>query len=206
MNISDQAGHPIISVRDTREGFRQATIITGSGGPFPTFTEHDRLLLAPQHWDSKSAGLGSSPVWSDTFTSEASEPIARSGDIIMLGTTSVTRGMLYHLAASTAWVAAGADVSLSEANLLAIALDTGVANVGGMLLKGVVSIPDALINGTPVTGAPVYVSTTTAGEYDFTATSTSADRVRVVGYCLAVSTDSHVFLYFDPDKTGITLS
>ena len=206
LNISDQVGHPIISVRDTREGFRQATIITGSGGPFPTFTEHDRLLLGPQHWDTTYTGLGTTPAWHDTFTSEASEPIARSGDIIMLGTTSVTRGKLYHLQSATLWVLAGADVARSESNLLAVALDTGAANIVGMLVKGAIAIPTDLINGAVATGAPAYVSTTTAGEYDFTAPSTSGDRVRVVAYCLGTEEDDQILMYFDPDKTGITLS
>ena len=140
------------------------------------------------------------------YSSRSNEDIARSGDIIMLGTTSVTRGKLYQLNASNTWVLTGADVSAAESNLLAVALGTGNANVVGMLLKGTVSIPSDLINGSPATGKPAYVSTTTAGEFDFTAPSTSGDRVRVVGYCLGTEVDDQVFLYLDPDKTGITLS
>ena len=208
LDVNSTVGFPIISVHEPEKGFRRQMIVTGSGGPFPTLTEHDRLLLGPQHHNSTFTGMGEAASWLDTFTSAASEPIARSGDIIMLGTTSVTQGKLYHLAASTTWTLSAADVSLSEANILAIALDTAAANVGGMLLKGVASIPGSLVNGTPVTGAPVYVSTTTAGEYDFAAPSTAGDRVRVAGYCIGSDegASGYVLIYFDPDKTGITLS
>jgi hypothetical protein len=205
-DVNGTTGFPIISVHEPEEGFRRQMIITGSGGPFPTLTEYDRLLLGPQHYNSTFDGMGDPPAWSDTFTAEITEPIARSGDIIMLGTTSVTRGKLYHLQGSTAWVLAGADVNRSESNLLAIALDTGAANEVGMLVKGTVAIPIGYINGSPATGLPAYVSTTTAGEFDFTAPSTSGDRVRVVGYCLGTVVDDQIFMYFDPDKTGITLS
>ena len=75
-----------------------------------------------------------------------------------------------------------------------------------MLVKGTVAIPIGYINGVVATGAPAYVSTTTAGEYDFTAPSTSGDRVRVAGYCLGTVVDDQILMYFDPDKTGITLS
>ena len=120
---------------------------------------------------------------------------------------TTTLGQLYYLHTNGVWTSADASaVASGGSQLLGIALGTSPRS-NGMLIKGIVRIPDTEILNVPGSnaspGLPIYVSTT-AGHLDFTAPNSSGDFVRVAGYALQDSTD--VLIYFDPDPTWIERS
>jgi hypothetical protein len=123
---------------------------------------------------------------------------------VFTGTTAA--GDLCYLSTGAAWINAAANATATSGSLMGIALDAdGGADEGLVLLRGFAKIPSSIINGTPTIGLPMYASNDTAGEIDTALPSTSADVVRIVGYC--VDTDSSdVLLYFDPDKTWVTVA
>ena len=126
------------------------------------------------------------------------------GDILKYGTGTTVAGELYYLHTDGAWT--DADASLGRnggSQLLAVALGTNPSS-NGMLLKGLAKIASTLVNGTASVGYPVFVSTT-AGEYTFTAPSSSNNFVRIVGYCLDIDS-SDILLYFNPDSTWVEIS
>jgi len=137
------------------------------------------------------------------------------GEIIRLGVFDSgvnTKGMIISLYQTT-WYTADANDSTAigganaPGNMLAIALDVdGGGDEGLVLLRGFIRVPSTLMNNYSATsdvGKPVFISTT-AGEYDLTIPSTSADKVRIVGYLM--DTDGTDFLiYFCPDNTWVEI-
>lgn len=137
------------------------------------------------------------------------------GEMIRLGTYHsgvTTKGMVVSLS-QTFWYPADANDATATGganapgNMLAVALDVdGGDDEGLVLLRGFIRIPSTLMNNySAVTdiGKPVFISTT-LGEYDLTFPSTSADKVRIVGYLM--DTDRTDFLiYFCPDNTWVEI-
>jgi len=127
------------------------------------------------------------------------------GHIIKYGSGTLTAGKLYYLHTDAAWTATDSDAVASGASqLLGIAMGSSPTS-NGVLLKGYVRIAAAYVNGTAATGQPVYVDNGTAGEYNFTAPTGTADFVRIVGYCIDIHS-SDILLYFDPDNSWVEIS
>jgi len=116
-------------------------------------------------------------------------------------------GQLHYLHADGSWdetLATG--VATGASQLLGIALGSDPGD-SGMLLNGYFRVASGNIQGTPVLGAPVYVSDTT-GSFDFAAPADNNEFVRIVGYCI----DTHnpgsgldVLIRFKPDNTWVEL-
>jgi hypothetical protein len=121
---------------------------------------------------------------------------------------TLTSGQIYFLHTDGTWDATDADAVVSgSSQLLGVGLG-GASQTVGVLTKGFIKIPSTEILNLPGAGAcdglPLYVSTT-AGHFDFTAPSATADFVRIVGY--AIDDDSSdVLVYFDPDKTHVVVA
>ena len=110
------------------------------------------------------------------------------------------------------WYAADrSDVTGSSAGhgMLAVAMDVdGGSDEGLVLLRGIVRVDTSLMNNfTSIShdiGRPVYLSTT-AGEYDMAASSTSNDIVRVLGHVLDTDGTDHL-IYFNPSNDWVEVS
>ena len=212
-------------------GTEVRTIVSGGGGANTEDTDGDTKIQVEESSDedkirfdtagsermiidnSGNVGIGTSEpktsltVINDYATTTFENLLLEGeagGDIMKYGTGTTVAGELYYLHTDGSWAdAEGTRASLGGSQMLAVALGTS-PTTHGMLLKGFVRIASTLINGTAQIGKPVYVSET-AGEYDFTAPSSSAEFVRIVGYCIDTHT-SDMLLYFNPDSTWVEIS
>jgi len=165
---------------------------------YTTFKGGDCVTEADYH-------MGGGAAFEDVLSSGANG----TGDILKYGPaadTTLTLGQLYYLKSDGVWTAADANAAASGKSLLGIALGAS-ARDNGMLLRGFVRIPSTEVLNLPGSGAsdglPVYISSTTAGHFDFTAPSGGSDVERVVGYC--VDDDSgDILLWFSPDGAYTT--
>jgi hypothetical protein len=117
------------------------------------------------------------------------------GESVAFGTGTTVAGKLYYLETSGVWTETDADHASGKAGdwqLLGIALGTDPAT-HGMLLRGFFQAT-TYFQGSWAAGQAVYVSTT-AGNIDATAPTTSGDFVRIVGWAAAGTTD---LIYFNP--------
>jgi len=134
------------------------------------------------------------------------------GHVLSLGGSDTVAGQIYYLSPAGAFIAAKADDDDTGGNqLLAIALNTN-SSTHGMLRRGTVRITGSLISDEAniAIGAPVYVSKTTAGYYQFATPSGSGEFVRQVGYCIDKSGASaaplDILLLFEPSDTFIEIA
>ena len=114
------------------------------------------------------------------------------------------------------WYKAIASVATSgSTNLLAVACGTGKSYEVGMLIEGVIRLEDKMMEDAPEIGAEVYVSGTKLGGYDISATTTSAHFVRIIGNVIQKNAQNNTgghepyndcLIYFNPDRTSVTLS
>ena len=72
-----------------------------------------------------------------------------------------------------------------------------------------------MMEDAPEIGAEVYVSGTKLGGYDISATTTSAHFVRIIGNVIQKNAQNNTgghepyndcLIYFNPDRTSVTLS
>jgi hypothetical protein len=113
-----------------------------------------------------------------------------NGNVISLGSSSVTAGLVYCLNTNTTWSAV-ANTSSNSKKMLGVA--TGTSSNSGMLLQGVFTKAS---HGFSI-GAPLYISSS-AGSLTTTVPSATNSYARVVGY--AVDTNN---IYFCPDNTWV---
>ena len=126
------------------------------------------------------------------------------GEIIRVGTGTTVKGKLYFLWSDLVWHATDSDTPLySGATMLAVAAGTNAAT-DGMLIRGLVRVDSAYVDGTPIIGRQVFVSEDT-GDFDFTAPSGSGDAVRCVGHCLG-TTGGDILVLFDPSRDYVQIS
>jgi hypothetical protein len=120
------------------------------------------------------------------------------GDVVFIGgTTSMTKGALYHYKSDGTWELADADAVATCDGLLAIALGAS-SDDNGMLLRGMVTL-----NHDPGSVGDVLFVSTTAGQITATAPSGSGDIVRVVGYCLHATAG---MIWFNPDGAFVEVA
>ena len=120
------------------------------------------------------------------------------GDIVKIGGTTTVKAQMYYLDTDSTWTLSNAtDDSAGADKLLAIALGTN-SDIDGMLLKGFTKLN---AQGTTVVGAPIYMNTSD-GNTTFAPNDTSAEIVRIVGYCLTGGEE----MYFNPDSTFVEVA
>ena len=127
------------------------------------------------------------------------------GEIIKIGTGTLTAGDLYFLHTDSQWYATDSDTpAYGGSQLLAISVGTSPSE-DGMLIRGLSRVASGNVQGTPAVGKPVYVSEDHTAQFDFTAPSGNGDYVRILGYCLA-TTGGDILLLFNPSHDWVEVS
>ena len=129
-----------------------------------------------------------------------------AGELIYVGSTTVTAGNVYYLAEPSAgtsvWLLADADAASSSTNMLAMAAGSGASNVVGMLIRGFARFTSVFgLTGTTI-GSPLYLSTTPGGITPGPPSGTG-DVVRVVGHIIDDATE---VIYFNPDGAWVEIA
>jgi len=132
----------------------------------------------------------------DTGSSTLSSNGGSLGDIVKFGGSTTIAGGLYYLNSSGGWTLAQANTGGTSTGSLAVALGTN-STTDGMLLRGFVN-PFALANAG--IGAPVYISSASAGRFSGLLSQQTGEIVRVVGH--AYGSD---LIYFNPSNNWIEL-
>ncbi len=206
-----------LTVIGTSAPQEERNAVTQSG--FPSLSPFNTVYsLGPYD----NSGWESSTSSSYGTSSASPEAHAFSGKVLKVGTSDVERGKLYVLRqdASTAeeghWYGAIASTANSgSTNIMAIACGTGKSYEVGMLIEGVIRLEDKMMEDAPEIGAEVYVSGTKLGGYDITPTATSGHFVRIVGNVIQKNAQNNTgghapyndcLIYFNPDRTSVTLS
>ena len=120
---------------------------------------------------------------------------AFNGEIVKFGSGTLTTGQLYFYSSSGTWSLSNANSTGSSTGMLGIAIGSS-PTTNGLLIRGY-AVSSSYNYGT---GSIVYMAT---GSGTMTATSPSSSNhvVRVMGYQISANT-----MYFDPDKTWVTLA
>lgn len=118
-----------------------------------------------------------------------------NGEIVTFGAGTLTAGQLYFLSSSSTWSLANADSTGSSTGMLGIAVGTTPSD--GLLIRGFAYSASY----TTATGSIVYAATS-SGLMTTSSPSSSNHVVRVVGYVTNIPNT----IYFDPDKTWVTLA
>ena len=118
------------------------------------------------------------------------------GDVVNFGSGSVVAGKCYYLSGG-AWALADRRAEASATNFLAVALATGTASSVGMCIRGMVT----MASDTGTRGEVVYLRI--AGDFEDTATTTSGDFVRIMGYCLD---DTNGQMFFNPSTDWVEIA
>lgn len=133
-------------------------------------------------------------VESFTFISPTSPDF--NGEIIKFGAGTLTTGQLYFLSSSGTWSLSNANSTGSSTGMLGIAVGSS-PTTNGLLIRGFA----ASSSYTQSTGSILYMATS-SGLITSTSPSSSNHVVRVIGYKTTLSDT----IYFDPDKTWVTLA
>ena len=123
------------------------------------------------------------------------------GEIVTYGTLtfSTAAGELLYMSTAGKWYHADSDALTTGAyQLLGLAMGTTVAD--GILLRGHMNVSSGILAHWDQ-GLAVYV-TSTDGNMDTVAPTTSGHFVRVVGYC----TDTANVMYFNPGTTWVEIA
>ena len=118
------------------------------------------------------------------------------GDVVNFGSGSVVAGKCYYLSGG-AWALADRRTEAPATNFLAVALATGTASSVGMCIRGMVT----MASDTGTRGEVVYLRI--AGDFEDTATTTSGEFVRIMGYCLD---DTNGQMFFNPSTDWVEIA
>jgi hypothetical protein len=119
-----------------------------------------------------------------------------NGEIIRFGSGTLTQGQLYFLSSSGTWSLANADSTGSSTGMLGLAVGSSPTS-DGLLIRGF-AVSSSYTYGT---GSIIYMATG-SGTMTSTVPTTTNHVVRVLGYQTTLSNT----IYFDPDKTWVTLA
>ena len=144
---------------------------------------------------------------SNKYTTQYDAVGKLQGHVLSLGGSTTQANKLYFLSSSGGFFAAQANDDDTGGNqLLGVALGTNSTS-NGILRRGTVRITGSVVDDEMVIGAPVYVSKTTPGNYQFATPSGSGEYVRQVGYCLDINgADVDMLLLFEPSDTFIEIA
>jgi hypothetical protein len=120
---------------------------------------------------------------------------AFNGEIVKFGSGTLTTGQLYFYSSSGTWSLSNANSTGSSTRMLGIAIGSS-PTTNGLLIRGY-AVSSSYNYGT---GSIVYMATG-SGTMTATPPSSSNHVVRVMGYQISANT-----MYFDPDKTWVTLA
>ena len=120
-----------------------------------------------------------------------------SGDVLNIGTGSVTAGVAYYLTSAGAWANTDQRAVASSIGLIAVAMGSGTASSVGMCIRGMVTMATDV--GT--VGGVVYLQR--SGNFDNAPSTSSGDTNRVMGYCLDSSNGQ---IFFNPSQDWVTLA
>lgn len=135
-------------------------------------------------------------ILSGSLTFAAPTSPAFNGEIVRFGAGTLTTGQLYFLSSSGTWSLANANSTGSSTGMLGIAVGSS-PTTNGLLIRGFA----ASSSYTYGTGSIIYMQTG-SGLMTAGAPSSSNHVVRVLGYQTTLSNT----IYFDPDKTWVTLA
>lgn len=113
------------------------------------------------------------------------------GDIVYLGTTSVTAGKCYVYNSSGGWDLADRRTEADAIGFLAVACGTGQSNAVGMCIRGMVTM------ATDVGSVGDVLWLRITGDFENAIPTNSGEYVRVMGYCLD---DTNGQIYFNPSQ------
>jgi len=140
--------------------------------------------------------INGNTILSGSLTFAAPISPSFNGEIVQFGSGTLTTGQLYFLSSSGTWSLANANSTGSSTGMLGLAVGSS-PTTNGLLIRGFA----ASSSYTYGTGSVVYMAT---GSGIMTATSPSSSNhvVRVMGYQTTLANT----IYFDPDKTWVTLA
>ena len=138
---------------------------------------------------------GTQTIAGNTVYTPGTTP-AFNGEIVRFGAGTLAQGQLYFLSSSGTWSLANANSTGSSIGMLGIAVGSS-PTTDGLLIRGF-SVSSSYNYGT---GSVVYMATG-SGTMTGTSPSSSNHVVRVMGYQTSLSNT----IYFDPDKTWVTLA
>ena len=120
-----------------------------------------------------------------------------SGDVLNIGTGSVTAGVCYYLRADGSWANTDQRAVASSIGFLAVAMGTGTASNVGMCIRGMVTMATDIGS----VGDVIYLQRN--GEFDNAPSTSSGDTNRIMGYCL---NDSDGQIFFNPSQDWVTVA
>ena len=155
-----------------------------------------------------STGVNIGSISTDTHTTIGTQTISGSilfapsassfnGEIVRFGAGTLTTGQLYFLSSSGTWSLANANSTGSSTGMLGLAVGSS-PTANGLLIRGFAA-SSSYTYGT--TGSVIYMATS-SGAMTATSPSSSNHVVRVMGYRTTLANT----IYFDPDKTWVTLA
>lgn len=130
-------------------------------------------------------------------TSSSTDGNVASGDVLNIGTGSVTAGLCYYLRADGSWANTDQRAVASSIGFFAVAMGTGTASNVGMCIRGMVTMSTDVGN----VGDVIYLQRN--GEFDNAPSTSSGDTNRIMGYCLD---DSDGQIFFNPSQDWVTLA
>lgn len=187
LNFDANSNDGTIKWFEDEKSFQLVNRVTIGVAP-STATNHKGELTTLSQMDSSSA----------KYTTQYSANFDMGGFVISIGSTPTVQGGLYYLGYAGGWEAAHSANPKSAKGLVAIALG-GNSSTHAMFTKGFIRMPAAAIDG-PIgnAGAPLYISSASAGKMHFTGTAVDGDFRRTVGYCVDRNGTTDILLYFDP--------
>ena len=166
-----------------------------------TFDSTTRLLSLNGYIQYNQLRLSTNNLQLGGYADEGSEVLFANY------TNTTSSGTIYYLTSSGSWSIADTTTTATSISLLSIAVGGNSTN-DGMMLKGLVAILSTNINGTPVIGNPVFLST--SGKMTFTLPSSSGNVVRIMGHYIETINDGggndYRIVYFNPSNDYIVLS
>lgn len=135
-------------------------------------------------------------VITGSLTFAPSSSVSYAGEIVRFGAGTLVTGQLYFLSSSGTWSLANASSTGSSTGMLGLAIGSS-PTANGLLIRGL-AVSSSYTYGT---GSIVYMATS-SGVMTSVSPSASNHVVRVMGYQTTLSNT----IYFDPDKTWVTLA
>ena len=145
---------------------------------------------------TSDAGRGTI-IPSRNFSITSSTHGETDGDVVNFGSGSVVAGKCYYLTSGGAWALADRRTEAPATNFLAVALATGTASTVGMCIRGMVT----MASDTGTTGSVTYLRI--VGDFEGSATTTSGEFVRIMGYCLD---DTNGQMFFNPSTDWVEIA